>query len=273
MHSTHPLILDLPDRVEDQIKAARVILPEIDLVPPSRRAIEMRQTSMLRLRSPRSQFTFGAESTGLHPDIVDWIASRLHGLGWGRSAGNVLTLGGLVEVTLGDPCDDFTAGVFPIQDNRIQMLGRIAGASVVGLEHPDDLVRHLDRPENEELALAMLAVYGSYLAPRRDARERASYFAMYLQGRCGLLRAADAFYLTEVLKPDGAEKLALVDGYLIDQRNDIFLAAAAPELEQGGAFIAIGCAHLSGAKGMISLLRDAGYTVTRIPTPGEHPDP
>lgn len=273
MHSNHPLILDLPDAVEAQITAARVILPEFDFIVKSRRALELRNAYHLRLREGRRNFIFDTDSTGLSPDVIDWIASRLHGLGWGRSAANALTLGGLAEVILSDPCDDFAAGVFPIQDGRIQMLGLIAGATVKGLEHPNDLVRHLDQPENEDLALAMLAVYGSYLAPRKDARGRASIFAMYLQGRCGLMRATDAAYLKEVLKPDGAKKLALVDDYLLVERNHIFLKAARPELDEGSAFIAVGCAHLSGAQGMVSLLRNAGYTVTRIPLPGEYPDP
>lgn len=41
-----------------------------------------------------------------------------------------------------------------------------------------------------------------------------------------------------------------------------------PELEQhianGGAFVAVGASHLIGDRGVVQLLRDAGYTVTRI---------
>jgi uncharacterized protein YbaP (TraB family) len=40
--------------------------------------------------------------------------------------------------------------------------------------------------------------------------------------------------------------------------------AAGPLLDEGGVFIAVGALHLSGEKGLVALLREAGYTVTPV---------
>ena len=40
--------------------------------------------------------------------------------------------------------------------------------------------------------------------------------------------------------------------------------AALPLIDGGGAFIAIGALHLPGETGMIELLKQRGYTVTRV---------
>ncbi len=39
---------------------------------------------------------------------------------------------------------------------------------------------------------------------------------------------------------------------------------ALPHLDKGGAFIAVGALHLPGKTGLVSLLREAGYTLTAI---------
>lgn len=49
---------------------------------------------------------------------------------------------------------------------------------------------------------------------------------------------------------------------LIDKRNLKMLNRMLPELEKGRVFIAVGALHLPGEKGLINLLRKAGYAVT-----------
>lgn len=56
---------------------------------------------------------------------------------------------------------------------------------------------------------------------------------------------------------------------MLDRRNLAMRDAALPLLARGGAFIAVGAAHLPGAEGLASLIKRAGYTVERSdgPTP------
>lgn len=52
---------------------------------------------------------------------------------------------------------------------------------------------------------------------------------------------------------------------IADRRNRAFAAAAAPALDRGGAFVAVGALHLPGAQGLVELFRAQGRTVTRAP--------
>jgi uncharacterized protein YbaP (TraB family) len=53
-------------------------------------------------------------------------------------------------------------------------------------------------------------------------------------------------------------------GELLDRRNERWLPKLLPELDKGGAFIAVGAAHLLGKHGLLRTLRDRGYRVTRV---------
>ena len=51
---------------------------------------------------------------------------------------------------------------------------------------------------------------------------------------------------------------------MVTARNRTMAANAAPILQRGNAFIAVGALHLPGEKGLIELLRRDGYTVTAV---------
>jgi len=51
---------------------------------------------------------------------------------------------------------------------------------------------------------------------------------------------------------------------LLDDRNVRMVERMQPQLQQGGAFVAIGALHLYGARGVLALLQRAGWKVTRV---------
>lgn len=51
---------------------------------------------------------------------------------------------------------------------------------------------------------------------------------------------------------------------LLVRRNRMMRDNALPYLAEGGAFIAVGALHLPGRHGLVTLLREAGYTVTAV---------
>jgi len=270
MHSSDPAILTLPQRVKAQIDSARVVAVEVNYIAPTRRAYENDQQRDGWYRPARSSFDFA--STGLPAKVIDNIRSRTAGLGWRRDAPDFLTLAGLIEVMLGDPCEDFAAGTMPIQDDLILTYGMIAGAEILSLEPRDALIQRLSKRDSQSLALSMLAVYGSYLDPDEASSEvRASSFALYLQGRHGLSRAWDRAYLRRVLGEHGDSHLDRTDAYLLAERNEIFLQTDMHDLNRGGVFMAVGSFHLSGETGLVQMLRKAGFSLTRILLDGEHP--
>lgn len=271
-HSTDPLILDLPQTVEDDIETARIVALEMDPIQPDRKSItqSFEYEGWMR-EGGNAAWRFETENTGVPAKIINRIRDRTEGIGWGRGAPDYLTLGGLANLLMTDPCDDFSAGTLPIQDSRIQMLGMIAGADILGLEPEAAFLDYLNAPQNRRTALSLITVYGSSLFPQPGSRQ--TYFALYLEGRLGLMMMLEAEWIRDELGPEGAAHLARTDAYLLDARNADFITRVIPELEKGGVFVAVGAFHLPGKNGMVARLRTAGFTVTRTPLPGEAQTP
>lgn len=265
MHSADRHVLDLPDLVGKRIAGARLVALEIDPILPTRAAYE---AQFERDDWFRRGGGVPLVDTAIDPAVLDWIRLRTEGLGWGLDAPERLTPGALAELLLSDPCDDFSSGVLPVQDGRIQMLALIAGVPIKPLEDPERIRRFLDAPGNEGFAVDFLNIYGGYLDPATTWQDRATNLALYLEGRIGMMLAWDRAYMADLFGDEGAT-LARVNRYLLDDRNRQFMDRSLEELAQGGVLIAVGGFHLPGRAGMIALLREAGYTVTRIPLPGE----
>jgi uncharacterized protein len=62
----------------------------------------------------------------------------------------------------------------------------------------------------------------------------------------------------------GESGYAAFEEALITTRNRTMAERAAPFLDAGGAFVAVGAMHLPGDDGLVALLRDAGYAVTPV---------
>ncbi|MEM6385906.1 MAG: TraB/GumN family protein [Pseudomonadota bacterium] len=268
-HVSSREILDLPDVVKSEIANARAVALEIDFTFPDRTSFLMQYDLPGRYRDPGDPFA-GQDPLDLgflSPEAEGWVYDRLYGYGTFDDALYVLTYGGLAELLLSDPCEDFTSGTLPVQDDFIHTLGHVAGASIIGLEEPGAFLTAMS--EDEETAKAIVTVYASYLEPPTSPVERSTALQLYLEGRLGLLAAWDAAHLDRVFGADGRQALTRTNAYLLDDRNERFFEELVPELNAGGVFVAVGAAHLPGANGLVAMLRRSGYTVTRISLPGE----
>lgn len=268
LHSNDPLMLDLPQALVDVLKSAKSVAVEIDFIAPSRRAVDMRFEFRDIWRPAISNATFA--KIGLSDQVNDWIASRMHGLGMGRGSVDYIVPAAIAEFLLADPCNDFANVVFPNQDSLIQLMGQIHGAESLSLETPKAFFNRLKT--DDDLTRSVLAVLGSNLDPTKIAPGRKAGFALYHQGRIGELMALDRHHLRHFFGPDKGQKHSdAVNGYLLDEGNHLFLKSAEAALQTGGLVIAVGCFHLPGEQGLVALLRDAGYSVTRLPVAGEVP--
>ncbi len=65
-------------------------------------------------------------------------------------------------------------------------------------------------------------------------------------------------------KPGDRALRVKVEKRLLDDRNRRMVERMLPRFDEGGAFIAVGAAHLPGDVGVLHLLEQRGYTVTRL---------
>lgn len=270
-HVSQPEILDLPQAVKDAIANARLAAFELDFTFRDRDAFLNQFDVPGRYRDPSDPFAAQdpLDLSFLGREAEGWLYDRL--AGWGATEDDlfVLTYAGLAEILLSDPCEDFTSGVIPVQDDYILTLAHIAGASIKGLEEPMEFLADLS--EDEATAKAITQVYAAYLEPPPDQSTRIASFQLYIEGRLGLLSAWDRAAMTRQYGDAGLAALTRTDAYLLDLRNRRFVDRITPDLAAGGVFLAVGAAHLPGENGLVSMLRQDGFDVTRIPLEGEAP--
>jgi uncharacterized protein len=81
-----------------------------------------------------------------------------------------------------------------------------------------------------------------------------------------LARDVGALYqlMSEDRMADNHELMQLFKERMIDQRNERMVERMTPMLAKGEAFIAVGALHLPGERGVLNLLAQQGYAITRV---------
>jgi uncharacterized protein YbaP (TraB family) len=70
--------------------------------------------------------------------------------------------------------------------------------------------------------------------------------------------------MSEDRMADNHELMQLFKERMIDQRNERMVQRMAYGLAKGKAFIAVGALHLPGERGVLNLLAQQGYAITRV---------
>ena len=144
----------------------------------------------------------------------------------------------------------------PAFDNGLQAEARRRGKAVAALETHEEQIEIFDgMSEAEQVAMVtdMLTDHA------RIATQYNRMFRSYLKGDTALLMA-EANDVSGVSDRAAAERFK---ARLIDERNRIMAARILPLLRDGGAFVAIGAAHLPGEDGVLARLEGRGYRITR----------
>ena len=271
MRSSHPLILDLPRPVQEAISGARTVAIEVDETTESR---EEHRTAIYfdgyynDASDPfMSNGTDDGTIAGLPLQVSDWIRDRAFDTGWSEDAELVLSPAGLAAVLSSDPCEDFARRAFPTQGSYIQLLGILAGSDMLALEKPGDFLA--DLKGRDETAEAIIAVRTARLQPVDGNQQRSTLFALYLEGRIGLIRTWQRARVQNVLGQHGRDALRIAEDYMLAFRNKRFLDKLAEEFLHGEVFVAVDADQIPGETGLIRMFRDAGLNVQRILLAGE----
>ncbi len=124
----------------------------------------------------------------------------------------------------------------------------------VALETPEQTVRALAGIERE----SPVRVLAHIVDEPQDARAAARAL------RNAYLSLDEARVLAAISELSAAERDAT-----FTQRNLAWLERLVPELERGGAFVAVGLGHLLGEGNLLELLRARGYEVERVRGDGD----
>lgn len=247
MHSSLPEALDLPGSVRRAFAEAGTVVGELDMTQVNHAAV------MADALLPPEQSLADYLSPELHQRTLAAVAP----LGIPAALADRMEVWFLAMLLSNDPGElERQRQGKVVLDEWLQDEGRRQGKRIVGLERLEEqLAIFAGWPLS--LQVAMLRAALEY--PGLISGSQASLTALWLDGD---LPSMWRLFRVSLLAsgPEFRERMT-VD--LVLRRNHLMAERLAPLLEQGGAFVAVGALHLAGTEGLVVLLRQAGWTVTR----------
>jgi hypothetical protein len=248
IHSTDPRLRDLPPAIESAINDSRVMAFEL-LDDPEGQARLARAMQLPPGR--RLQDILGEE---LFERVADAVAdfgvppSGLQALKpWALSVFLVYPRIEVVRLAQGEPAFD----------TWLQAEARRRGKNVEALETYQEQIEVFDGMGEAE----QVAMVTDMLADYADIEARFNrIFRAYIKGDL-TVAMEEANDISGVSDRAAAERFK---ARLIDDRNRVMAARILPLLRDGGAFVAVGAAHLPGEEGVLARLESRGYTVSRV---------
>ena len=244
IHSDEPAVLDLPAHVERAIARADRFAFELDF----ERNVDAQMSRAMIDRSPP---TLREQLTADEWETARRAATRR---GLPKQVLSVLEPWALA-ITLAMPPSDPARSL----DRMLFARAQERGAPITGLETAEEQITLFDSmPEDDQLALlrgVLDLAEKKALAPMFDR-----IIDAWLRGDvAAIMRISEA----NPMLPDASANDAFMDR-LVGQRNRRMVERMQPLIERGGAFVAVGALHLPGEDGVLHLLEEQGYTVTRV---------
>lgn len=139
-------------------------------------------------------------------------------------------------------------------DLAIATYAQEQGINLRPLESANDQIRALNAiPDNEMIAIVTDMMENAETA-NTDLREMLSYY-----------RGGDEAAMAGLIfDPAEMERSPRMYRELFTRRNEAWMRPLKQELDQGGAFVAVGLGHLLGPDGLVAKLRAEGYPITRV---------
>ncbi len=159
---------------------------------------------------------------------------------------------------------------FRALDARIALAAKKGGAKIIGLETvKEQFSVFANLPEKTQKIFLLSTLRQSHSLDDQIETMK----LLYLQRRPAALWEL-ALYLSRkdtrenthsnARKTQERTALKKFESELVIKRNKIMHKRALPHLTKGGAFIAIGAAHLPGETGLVNLLQKSGYRLSRV---------
>jgi uncharacterized protein YbaP (TraB family) len=256
MHTADPRIASLPRPVAEAIEGARVVALEL------KEAGALGNPALLKDIGPKLLGAVLARADERPDDLLapaDFarLQAALVKRGLPVSAARSFKPA-ILGLALATPaCAIAGSGGEPVLDTLVARLAERNAVPVIGLETVAEqlaAVSMLSAGTGRALLISALALADD----AEDLLE--TTIARYRAGEIGLLLA----WMRSGQPLPGRDETPIPAAFferLIDQRNRRMRDRALPLLEQGGAFLAIGAAHIPGPAGLARLIEGAGFRV------------
>nr|CAD6432074.1 polysaccharide biosynthesis protein GumN [Rhizobium sp. Q54] len=256
MHVTDPRVLKMPPGAAEAHAAARTIVIESDEILDEKKAM-----AAILAKPDLTMFTDGRSIEALLPaaDLAD-LEDGLRKRGLVLSAVSRMKpwmLAGFVASSACETARKSDGAVF--LDKKLALDAIAAGKPVEGLETLEEqLAAMAEMPIDFHLQALVETVR---LGDRMDDVVE-TVTKLYLSEETGLtIPALKA--LTPTSTDEDESAYAAFESAVISNRNHRMAERAAPLLADGSVFLAVGALHLPGEDGLVELLRQQGFTVTR----------
>ncbi len=255
LHLSDPRVVGFPAAALAALDGARRLAVEIDEAPRSlraRRALAVAPALAAQPGRAAADLLDAEEAAGLRA----LIAAR--GLPPSAASLKPAVLALVLDLP---PCAKTSGeGRAAHAERVLARRARERGIAVVGLETLEEQIgTFADLPAPAERDLLRAVLRQAPLAEDSVETTIARYVARDGGGLLAWMRAGEP-----LPGEPGARLPAAFLDRLIDRRNRRLRERARPLLDQGGAFIAVGTAHLPGEAGLVSLLAQDGYAVVRV---------
>ena len=143
----------------------------------------------------------------------------------------------------------------PVLDIRLANDATAAGKRLKGLESMEE---QLEAMASLPMRFHLQGLVETLRLGDRIEDVMETMVLLYLDGETGMFFP---FFQAALPSESDEEGYAAFQEAMIDVRNRTMAQGAAPLIERGGAFIAVGALHLAGQDGLVELLRQRGFRV------------
>ncbi|UIJ71884.1 TraB/GumN family protein [Aurantimonas sp. HBX-1] len=153
-----------------------------------------------------------------------------------------------------------------VLDTALAERATAEGKPVEGLE---TAAEQLEALASLSLDLQLESLVATVALSERMPDIMETMLALYLEGRIAMIMPA-----IEAAVPNGGLLVGAGEGYaeferrVVTERNQRMVERMQPMLAKGGAFVAVGALHLPGESGLVALLREEGWEVSRADSLG-----
>ncbi|WP_340116827.1 TraB/GumN family protein [Pelagibius sp. 7325] len=249
MHVTDPRVYALPQAVETAFTEADIAIFEVDYRRPM--SLEKRRQY---IELPKGQSLEDVIGSSTYRDLRRLIfRHRLPLYNYFREQPWVswVALSGR-EISIGQT----ESPEKPILDDWLIVRARKANREVDFLETAQEQWQSFAGiPMDDQVAMLRSAIETYY-----DGRLRVDRVAVYVEGNLALSYALWEHSLSHL----GPVLARQYTDRLLNERNHRMVERMLPYFERHSAFVAVGALHLPGEEGVLRLLEQRGYTLTRL---------